>query len=534
MLGTLVATAACIAAARRSYELAFSWVDAKEIVKRGSKAVVPVVTLFIVHSADVVLLSRYASHSEVGIYRVVSRFAAVPSYFASAFLMAWAPLERGVMFQSTYRHVGEERVRGAILTYYLLAGLTLVMLLDLTAPGLMLLVGSQYRSAAMVIPLAGAGFVCYGLFIVLVRSVVIERRMLFYGLGGVMACVLDIGISSYTIPRLGLYGVPAGMIAGLVLTCVAWIALVQRVAEKPLSFEARPLAGLAGAVAIAVAIQQVGLRALPAERSLVLVGAFSAYLAAVVLFGVVQRPHWRLLGRLSRTALRQRGIGADPSAGLEQLEPRPRNLLAAIERDGRPLDDLAGRLGRSERELRGEYVAALRTLIGAPAQSGEHDGRIAAYLLSTQPEAQRDLIGRGLIEEDVDGMQLMELDEAARRLRALPRETWARVAADAPAAARSRWRIHTRPRSRRRSREWCTSCATISSSTARAAVNAWTRRPAWAPSTPTRCWCPSGRGFCCDCWRTKAWARSRAGACSTWAPASAPWASTSPTSAPRS
>ena len=221
MLGSLLATAACIAAARRSYELAFSWSDAKEIVRRGSKAVVPVVTLFIVHSADVVLLSRYASHSEVGIYRVVSRFAAVPSYFASAFLMAWAPLERGVMFQSTYRHVGEERVRGAILTYYLLAGITLVMLLDLTAPGLMLLVGPQYRSAALVIPLAGAGFVCYGLFIVLVRSVVIERRMLFYGLGGVMACVLDIGISNFTIPRLGLYGVPAGMIAGLLLTCAA-------------------------------------------------------------------------------------------------------------------------------------------------------------------------------------------------------------------------------------------------------------------------------------------------------------------------
>ncbi len=433
MLGSLLATAACIAAARRSYELAFSWSDAKEIVRRGSKAVVPVVTLFIVHSADVVLLSRYASHSEVGIYRVVSRFAAVPSYFASAFLMAWAPLERGVMFQSTYRHVGEERVRGAILTYYLLAGITLVMLLDLTAPGLMLLVGPQYRSAALVIPLAGAGFVCYGLFIVLVRSVVIERRMLFYGLGGVMACVLDIGISSFTIPRLGLYGVPAGMIAGLLLTCAAWIALVQRVAEKPLSFEARPLAGLAGAVAIAVALQQVGLRVWPAERSLVLVGAFSAYLAAVVLFGVVQRPHWQLLGRLARTALHQRGIGApDPSAGLAQLEPRPRNLLAAIERDGRPLGELAEHLGRSERELRGEYVAALRTLIGAPAQPGEHDGRIAAYLLSTQPEAQRDLIGRGLIEEDVDGMQLMELDEAARRLRALPCEAWAEVAAERP------------------------------------------------------------------------------------------------------
>lgn len=205
-LGTLVATAACIAAAHRSYALAFSWHDAKEIVVRGAKVVVPVVCLFIVHNADVVLLSRYAPAREVGIYRVASRFAAVPSYFASAFTMAWAPLERGVMFQSTYRHVGEERVRGALLTYFLLAGLTLVMLLDVASPGLVLLAGPQFRSAAPLIPLAGAGFVCYGLYIVLVRVVKVERRMFFYAAGAVMAGVFDIGLSTVTIPWLGAYG----------------------------------------------------------------------------------------------------------------------------------------------------------------------------------------------------------------------------------------------------------------------------------------------------------------------------------------
>ena len=442
-LGTLVASAACIAMARRSYALAFSWADARRIVSLGATVVVPVVCLFVVHNIDVVLLSRFAPAHEVGVYRVASRFAAVPSYFASAFLMAWAPLERGVMFQATYRHVGTERVRGAILTYYLLAGLTLVLLLDVSAPALVLLAGPQYRAAAPLIPLAAAGFVCYGLYMVLARVVRAPRHMFFYATGALLAGVLDIGLSTVTIPWLGAYGVPVAMIAGLLVSCLMWIVVVRGLMEATLAIDARPLAGLAGAVALAAAIQAVGLHLWPGERPLVLMVVLVGYFTVILAFGVVPRPHRQLLARLLRSALR-RGVGArDPTAGLERLHPRGRSLLAAIERDGRPLSELAQRRGRSERELRCEYVAALRALIGAPPAPSEHDARIANYLLSREPEAQRDVYGRALIEEDVDGLHLMELDEAAQRLRALPPQAWAAVSAERPPQIPAA--VHTSP-----------------------------------------------------------------------------------------
>jgi SAM-dependent methyltransferase len=218
------------------------------------------------------------------------------------------------------------------------------------------------------------------------------------------------------------------MIAGLLLACAAWLAVVRGLMKASLSFEARPLAGLAGAVAIAVAAQAIGLRLLPGAKPLVLAMTFAVYLAAVLAFGVVPRRHRRLLARLVRTALR-RGVGAgDPGAALKRLDPRQRNLLAAIERDDRSFPELVQRLGRSERELRHEYVSALRVLTGAPEPAG-HDARISAYLLSKQPEAQRDVLGRALIEDEVDGLELMELDDAARRLRALPSEAWTAVTA---------------------------------------------------------------------------------------------------------
>ena len=430
-LGTLAAVAICIVMSRRSYALAFSRSDAKEIMRRGAMVVVPVVCLFIVHNADIVLLSRFASNSELGAYRVASRFAAIPSYFASGFLMAWAPLEHGVLFQATYRHVGEERVRGTILTYYLLAAMTIVVLLDVTAPGLMLLAGPAYRSAAPLIPLIGVGFVCYGLYIVMVRTVKVKRRMQLYAAGALIAGILDIGLSTVTIPWLGAYGAPVAMILGLLVACALWVAVVKGLMKSSLSFEPRRLAGLGGAVAIAALVQALGLQLWPAGRPLVLILVLLSYIAAVLAFQVVPRRHFKPLAGLARAAVRKGVGGRDPTGGLGHLDSDRRLLLAALERDGVPPAVLSERLGLSQPRLYSEYVRILRELIGATGRS-ELDERLGAYLLSREPEAQRDLLAHDLVEDGADTFELMELDEAAQTLRALPRQAWSAWAVETP------------------------------------------------------------------------------------------------------
>jgi O-antigen/teichoic acid export membrane protein len=437
-LGTLAATAICIALARRSYALAFCWSDVKEIVRRGSMVVIPVLCLYGIHSGDIVLLSRFANAHELGIYRVASRFAVVPSYFASAFLMAWAPLDHGVLFQATYRHAGEERVRGAILTYYLLVAMTIVVLLDVSANILVLLAGPHYRSAAPLIPFIGLSFVCYGLYIMLVRTIKLKRQMLWYSFGAVLACVIQIGLSIVTIPWLGAYGAVVGSAGGLIVSCLMWVVLAKGLArneDASFSIEARPLVGLAAAVAVAAGIQGIGLSVWPSGRPIVLALVLASYLIVIVKLEVVPRRHFRPLTRLARAALRKGLGGNDPTLGLGGLEPRQRSLLAAIERDGVPTVVLAERLRRDEREIQCEYVSILRELIGASRASSEHEQlhpRIADYLLSSQPHAQRDLVGHELIEEGFEGLELMELDEAARRLRALPSQAWTAWIAQAP------------------------------------------------------------------------------------------------------
>jgi O-antigen/teichoic acid export membrane protein len=432
-LGTLAATVICMVMARRSYALAFSWRDAREIVRRGGMVVIPVIFLFIVHNADVVLLSRFAPAKVVGVYRVASRFGAVPSYFASSFLMAWSPLEHGVLFQATYRHLGAERIRSAFLTYYLLIGVTLVVLLDVCAPALLLLVGPAYRTDAPLIPVIGVGFVCYGLFVVLVRTVKVGRRMLWYTGGAVVSGVIDIGVSILAIPLLGPYGAPIGMIVGMTVACAVWMVVVKGLMHTPLNFESRPLAGLAGAVAIAAAVQLGGMYLWPAGGAPVRILALLSYIAAIVALGVVPRRHFRPILRLLRAAGRKSIGDQDPTLGLGRLSSSRRNLLAALERDSVPLVVLAERLGRTAEDLHREYVAILRELIGmGPPAEPWLDERLGVYLLSDQPEAQRDLIAHEVIEDGADAFELMELNEAARRLRALPRQAWSEWAIETP------------------------------------------------------------------------------------------------------
>ncbi|HST55738.1 MAG TPA: polysaccharide biosynthesis C-terminal domain-containing protein [Solirubrobacteraceae bacterium] len=437
-LGTLLAVVIAVAIARRSYALAFSWSDAAEITRRGARVVVPVVMLYVVHSADIVLLSHYAAGGVIGVYRVASRFATVPSYFASAFLMAWAPMERGVLFQATYRERGRERTKASLLTYYLVAGVTLVVLLDVAANGLVLLAGEDYRSAAPLIPLIGLAFVAYGLYVVLVRVIPAERRMLWYSIGAIIAALVQIGLSVILIPWLGAYGAPLATLAGLALGCMLWVSVVTRVEHAPFPFELGRLAGLAAIVAALAAVQALGETLWPAGRAAVLALVVLAYPALIWKLRVIPREHVRPLLGLARAAIRERVGTHNPTERLPLLDADTRELLTSLTSGRVALAALADRRGVTHERLHADFTAAVRELTelgpsrpeldAAPELDARSklDAQLGAYLLSPEPEAQRDVIASEIIEAGVDPLELIQLDEAVKRLQARPatRRRW--------------------------------------------------------------------------------------------------------------
>jgi O-antigen/teichoic acid export membrane protein len=424
-LGSLAAATVCVAVAHRSYALAFAWSDAREIARRGVVVVVPVLCLYTIHNGDILILSHFTSAHELGIYRVASRLAVIPSYFASAFLMAWSPLERGLLFTAAYRHNGQERTRATMLNYYLVAGLTIVLALDVAANGLVLLAGPSYRVAAPLIPLLSLSFVGYGAFIVLVRIFRLpQRHLLWYSLSALLAATLDIGASIVTIPLLGAYGTAVAELIGLGAGCLLWLVVVSRVEKVTPPLDFRRLAGVGAILAILATIQLVGARLWPAGRAEVLALMVVAFVTLLLALRVVPREHLRPLLRLAKHAAGGRIGMHDPTHRLAGLEPDRRALLASLLRDRTPLAIAAERLGRSERELRRELVATLRELSHSGAPHDELDAEVGSYLLSAEPEAQRDQVARRLVEQGIDPIELLQLDEALQRLRGAPAQTW--------------------------------------------------------------------------------------------------------------
>ncbi len=424
-LGSLVAASVCVAVAHRSYALAFSWSDAREIARRGAVVVVPVLCLYTVHSGDIIILSHFAPASELGVYRVASRFAVVPSYFASAFLMAWSPLERGLLFLAAYRHAGQERTRATLLTYYLVAALSIVLALDVTAFALVQLAGPSYRQAAPLIPLLSLSFVGYGAFIVLVRIFRLpQRHMLWFGISAAFVVALDIGTSLVVIPLLGAYGTAIAELVGLGAGCALWLVVIKRVEKVPSPLEGRRTACLGAIVLVLAAIQLIGLRLWPGARVEVLTLMVLVYVTLLLSLKVVPLEHLRPLGRLAKHAVVGRVGSHNPTHHLADLTRERRALLATLLRDRTPLAVAADRLGRSEQALRGEFVATLRELSHSGSPHGELDFEVGSYLLSEEPEAHRDLVARRLVEEGIDPIELLALDEARRRLQGAPAQVW--------------------------------------------------------------------------------------------------------------
>ncbi len=213
-----------------------------------------------------------------------------------------------------------------------------------------------------------------------------------------------------------------------------WLVLARR-HNASVAVDVRPLVGLAAATAIAACVQALGLALWPAGRAVVLVAVLLSYVTVLLAFRVVPKTHYRPLARLARAAVHS-DLGAKSHAsGLARLDAAQRKVLASIERDGMGTGAVAHELGRSEREVEVEYVRALRELIGAPRATADAEvlyPRTARYLLSAEPEAQRDLVGHELLEEGADSLELIEMDAAARRLRTLGEQGWAPSGSPAP------------------------------------------------------------------------------------------------------
>lgn len=426
--GTAIAAALSVAFARRNYRFAFRADVAKEIYRRGRGYTLFMLALFLFHNLDTLLLSRWAPTAEVGVYRVASRIASVPSYFVSAFLLAQVPLMRSTLMLATDEELGQRRTRSLMLTYFVVAALTIVLAISLTADLLVQIAAPSYAAAADLVPILSVSFMAYGVFMVVFRSVRGGSRWIRAGLL-FASLALMVVLAPLLIPPLGGYG---AALCALIAMSAATLFVLWKASKGDDPFEPQT-ARMVKAALLAAACWLIATR-MPIHGDAVSVAVdvlvFVAFLVLLVVFNAIPRDHVKVLRDVGVAGWRDMAGRHPIHSRLEDVPARRRVVVEAVVLARNSPAEIAAREGISEEELQIRLVRGLRPLAGHAATKGSHrDAEIGAYLLAPQSAAIRDGLARRLVR---DGADPVELDDLVTALRALQRRRSPRVVGASP------------------------------------------------------------------------------------------------------
>jgi O-antigen/teichoic acid export membrane protein len=409
--GTAIGSAAAVLLAlvvtHDSWRLAFSRADAGFIMRYGRRLIPMIVGWWVIHNADVLLLSAHAPSHEVGAYRVASRVGAVTSYVVSAVLMAWNPLRRSSVFVAATEEHGA-RIGAFLALYFMIGAAWLLLMLSAGADLLIQIAPPGYRHAAPLIPLVAAGFVCYGLYIVTYRASRYPNRRRDYLTLPFPLMLLFVALSLVLIPKWGGYGAAAAVIIAPLIGAAILLWRSQR-GPAPVPFEYRRMAGtlgLAGALAAAahgVLTQVDGLGVLVAAVAVAL------YPVLAVLLRIVPREHLKILREIAGGVVPARGAAARMAERLAALPTAERAIVELTVRHGRSPEYIARGAGIDDLEVLRRLVRALRKVSGSQGGGSGYDAAVGAYLLEDLPVAAKDLRARDLERAGADPRDLDDL-----------------------------------------------------------------------------------------------------------------------------
>ena len=112
-IGTAVAAIVAIVLLRGSYEPSFDLAEVKQIVLRGGHRAPIVLSFWLVQNADVFILSRFISDTDLGVYALASRLGFVVSFLPQGFRMAMRPLRKSAAFQAVRDQYGGRPCRAS-------------------------------------------------------------------------------------------------------------------------------------------------------------------------------------------------------------------------------------------------------------------------------------------------------------------------------------------------------------------------------------------------------------------------------------
>jgi O-antigen/teichoic acid export membrane protein len=444
-LGIAAAAALALVLLRSSWEWAFSLAESRAIYRLGAPRIPIVLSMWTVMNADVFLVSRFVSATDLGIYQLASRVGILVALLPGGFRMAMRPLRKSLAYKRVQHEYGRAVARGEELGYFILLCISTELAVILGAEVLVRIAPGEYADAAPLIPLLAAGLMGPSVMRQVSRSVSIPHKRLNFILSVVAAALIFIASCLVLIPAIGFDGAPISMLIAFGITGSYLLARGQ-LGGKPIRIPYRTVLGSA----LLAAGAGLAYHLLDPEGIVLQIGLalalYGAYLLAIVAAAIVPRQHRRALYRIARGFLGEPASGFRPRKALKRLDPPDREALRLAIREQRPVAEIPGQLAAEGLDLppvevtdgnsgaiSERLVAAVRRAAakgGAPIPprkgrwaSEERDSEIAEYLFPEGTVAQRDAGMRRLLSRG-GSRELMALDAVVDGLSRVPGKAW--------------------------------------------------------------------------------------------------------------
>ena len=442
-LGSVAAAIICGVLLIGSFDPAFDLREIGEIVNKGKDRAPIVISYWTVQNADVFVLSKFVSLSELGIYTLASRLGFMVSFAPQAFRVAMRPLRKSAAFQAVRDQYGHAIARGQLLGYFLLICIVGVLAMVLAADAVVDIAPAAYAGAASLVPLTAAAFVMGPLYRTMNgQTTWLGRTRKVFVIGAVLAAVLFIAVTALLAPAIDVYAAPVGMLVGYGLPCLYLFIRGQR-GERPMHFPYREI-GIATGLAVAFGAARLALPPLGLAADIAIaLAALAAYLALLVVLKVIPEYHREPLMHIVRSSVSGRVDPFRPRQGIKQLGPGERarlreGLLLQI-----PPAELAGPSGgrdptreaddQRDRSTFSEAIRLVRMLRAVGRAGGmeqemkirsARDEKIAELVFVDEPTAVRNATLRELLDDNHPAADLRALEDVAERLRGLGDRFW--------------------------------------------------------------------------------------------------------------
>ena len=408
---------------RRSFQPALDVRETWEITKQARRRAPVVFPFWIIQNADIFLLSRVVSDTELGVYALASRLGFVVSFLPQGFRMAMRPLRKSAIFQAVRDEYGIQTQKGQLLGYFSLLCIFAVLAMILLGEVIVEVAPPEYAGAAPLIPFTAAALVMPALYRTVNQNVILPNARPIFVAGCLGAMAIFIGLTLLLAPEIGTYAAPVSMLVAFGLPA-SYMFVRSQLGNRPIDFPYREvLTALVLAAAIAagfLALPDLGVVASLAVALILL----PAYLGGLVVLRVIPENHWQPLAHMARSALRGSTVsGFNPRAGMRALPDPQRKMLSKAVNQGLP-----------ERRLRAdgkgeELVGILRRLgaaAGVPgvAEPSERDEEISVFLFDRAPTAVRNASMRSLLSDGAPSDELRALEDLVAHLRRVPDEAW--------------------------------------------------------------------------------------------------------------